>query len=105
VIIVLEICLLTYFTDCCWSTVLFVLLAGTLKLDISPCPSEMKNCLTSELYKVDPYPDNRIRPVKEIVEFAVRDILEPYTTYRSCTFVHQMIIICLSFKTCSHRTN
>jgi len=58
------------------------LLAGTLKLDISPCPAEVKNCLTAELYKVDPYPDNHIRPIKEIVEFPIHDILEPYTTYR-----------------------
>jgi len=60
--------------------------AGTLKLDISPCPPDVKNCLTPELYKVDPYPDNHVRPIKEIVEFPVRDILEPYTTYRSDTY-------------------
>ena len=59
---------------------------GTLKLDISPCPSEVKNCLTAELYKVDPYPDNHIRPIKEIIEFPIHDILEPYTTYRYHTF-------------------
>jgi len=69
-------------TDHC----LVVMLAGTLKLDISPCPSEMKNSLTPELYRVDPYPDNNLRPIKEIVEFPVRDVLEPYTTYRSCVF-------------------
>ena len=76
---------------------MFVLLAGTLKLDISPCPSEVKNSLTAELYKVDPYPDNRIRPVKEIVEFPVRDILEPYTTYRSRMLMLEVFIVYQSF--------
>jgi len=81
--------------------------AGTLKLDISPCPPEVKNCLTPELYRVDPYPDNRIRPIKEIVEFPVRDILEPYTTYRSCTFLLELMIInqnySVSFQFCNNQ--
>jgi len=76
-------------------------------LDISPCPPEVKNCLTPELYRVDPYPDNRIRPIKEIVEFPVRDILEPYTTYRSCTFLLELIIInqnySVSFQFCNNQ--
>ena len=56
--------------------------AGTLKLDISPCPAEPKYCLTPELYRIDPYPDDKGRPTKEIVEFPQRDIYKPHTTYR-----------------------
>jgi hypothetical protein len=29
---------------------------GILKLDISPCPDEPKNCLTPELVRLQPYP-------------------------------------------------
>lgn len=29
---------------------------GVLKLDISPCPDEPKNCLTPELVHLHPYP-------------------------------------------------
>jgi hypothetical protein len=29
---------------------------GVLKLDISPCPDEPKNCLTPELVRLQPYP-------------------------------------------------
>ena len=30
-------------------------IGGTLKLDISPCPEEVKQCLTPELAKLRPY--------------------------------------------------
>jgi len=93
----MGVCLSELVTVCCCYDIVFVLLAGTLKLDISPCPSEVKNSLTAELYKVDPYPDNRIRPIKEIVEFPVRDILEPYTTYRSCTVMLEVFIVYQTF--------
>ena len=48
--------------------------------------------MTAELYKIDPYPEDNYRPVKEIVEFPIREIYEPFTTYRLddfalCNFV------------------
>lgn len=55
---------------------------GQLKLDVSPCPEDLKYCLTPELYKIDPYPDDKGRPIKEVVEFAPREVYEPFTTYR-----------------------
>ena len=71
-------------------------------MDISPCSLEVKNCLTAELYKVDPYPDNQMRPVKEIVEFPVHDILEPYTTYRYCALTIVVITTALFiYEVCS----
>lgn len=45
---------------------------ATLKLDISPCPSDVKNCLTTELYKVHPYLDDKSRPIKEQLEFPIK---------------------------------
>ena len=49
---------------------------------MSPCPEEPKYCLTPELYRIDPYPDDKGRPTKEVLEFPTRDVYEPYTTYR-----------------------
>lgn len=59
-----------------------VLFLGTLKLEVVPCPTEFKWGLTPELYKIDPYPDEKSRPTKEVLEFPIRDIYEPYSTYR-----------------------
>ncbi|PVD22808.1 hypothetical protein C0Q70_16064 [Pomacea canaliculata] len=47
---------------------------ATLKLDISPCPEEIKYSLTPELMRVEPYPDSKGRPVKEILEFPSREV-------------------------------
>lgn len=60
---------------------------ATLKLEISPCPLEVKNCLTTELARLHPYVDEKTRPVKEILEFPIREILVPYYTYRNLLFV------------------
>lgn len=55
---------------------------GTLKLDICPCPDDPKYCLSPELKKIEPYPDEKGRPTKEIVEFSPRELFVPYTTFR-----------------------
>lgn len=60
---------------------------ATLKLEISPCPTEVKNCLTTELVKLHPYVDEKSRPLKEILEFPIREILVPHYTYRNLLFV------------------
>ncbi|XP_056020103.1 dedicator of cytokinesis protein 7-like isoform X2 [Ostrea edulis] len=61
---------------------------GTLKLDISPCPEEPRYMLTPELYKVEPYPDEKTRPTREILEFPSREIYNPHTAYRNLLFVY-----------------
>lgn len=61
---------------------------ATLKLEISPCPPEVKNCLTTELAKVHPYPDDHVKPVKELLEFPVKEILIPNYTYKNLLFVN-----------------
>lgn len=60
---------------------------ASLKLDISPCPSEVKHCLTTELEKVHPYPDDKSRPIKELLEFPVKEVLTPHYLYRNLLFV------------------
>lgn len=53
-----------------------------LKIDISPAPENPHYCLTPDLLQVKPYPDSRVRPTKEILEFPARDVYVPNTTYR-----------------------
>lgn len=60
---------------------------ATFKLEISPCPHELKNCLTTELAMLRPYPDEKCRPIKEILEFPVKEIFAPHYTYRNLLFV------------------
>ncbi|XP_044752960.1 dedicator of cytokinesis protein 7 [Coccinella septempunctata] len=60
---------------------------ATLKLEISPCTGEYKNCLTTELAKLLPYPDDKSRPIKELLEFPVKEILTPHYMYRNLLFV------------------
>ncbi|XP_065573211.1 dedicator of cytokinesis protein 6-like isoform X2 [Artemia franciscana] len=61
---------------------------GQLKLDVSPCPTEPKYCLTSELAKIEPYPDEHVRPTKDLAEFPPREILVPHQLYRNLLFVY-----------------
>lgn len=60
---------------------------ATLKLEIAPCPADIKNSLTTELYKIYPYSDEKSRPIKELLEFPVKEILLPHYTYRNLLFV------------------
>ncbi|CAB1332238.1 unnamed protein product [Coregonus sp. 'balchen'] len=53
-----------------------------LKIDISPAPENPHYCLTPDLQQVKPYPDGRVRPTREILEFPPRDVYVPNTTYR-----------------------
>ena len=61
---------------------------GLLKLDITPPPDNLKYCLTPELLQVSPYPDKQGAPVKEIQEFAPKDVFIPYVTYRNTLYVY-----------------
>ncbi|KAL3252390.1 hypothetical protein MRX96_017703 [Rhipicephalus microplus] len=47
---------------------------GTLRLDISPCAEEVRYCLSPELARLHPYPDEKGRPTKEMLEFPLRDV-------------------------------
>ncbi|CAH0558208.1 unnamed protein product [Brassicogethes aeneus] len=60
---------------------------ATFKLEISPCPIEYKNCLTPELAKLHPYPDDKGRPTKELLEFPVKELLTPHYTYKNLLYV------------------
>ncbi|KAI0241313.1 Dedicator of cytokinesis protein 7 [Lamellibrachia satsuma] len=68
------------------------MLPGSLKLDISPCPSELNYCLTPELSRLYPYPDDKNRPIKEILEFPSREVYEPYDTYRNLLYVYPRLL-------------
>uniref|UniRef100_A0A8D2LJQ8 Dedicator of cytokinesis 6 n=1 Tax=Varanus komodoensis TaxID=61221 RepID=A0A8D2LJQ8_VARKO len=59
-----------------------------LKIDISPVPESPLYCLSPELLHVHPYPDLRVRPTKEILEFPVREVYTPHTTYRNLLYVY-----------------
>lgn len=62
---------------------------GTFKLDISPCPEDVKYALTPELVKILPYPTDKIpRPIKEILEFPSLPIFNPHYIYRNLLFVN-----------------
>lgn len=60
---------------------------GTLKLDISPCPDEVPYCLTPELARITPYPDEKGRATKEILEFPPREMFIPHYSYRNLLYV------------------
>ncbi|KAK5930533.1 hypothetical protein CgunFtcFv8_026760 [Champsocephalus gunnari] len=57
-------------------------ITAQLKLDISPAPENPHYCLTPDLQQVKPYPDSRVRPTREILEFPPRDVYVPNTKYR-----------------------
>ncbi|XP_077992756.1 dedicator of cytokinesis protein 7-like isoform X2 [Glandiceps talaboti] len=61
---------------------------GTLKLDISPMPENLPYCLTPELQQVDPYPDMRGRPTREVQEIPSREVFVPNTTYKNILYVY-----------------
>lgn len=55
---------------------------GSLRLEIAPAPDVMNCCLTPEMLPVKPFPENRTRPHKEILEFPIREVYVPHTVYR-----------------------
>ncbi|XP_072255666.1 dedicator of cytokinesis protein 6 isoform X5 [Pyxicephalus adspersus] len=59
-----------------------------LKIDVSPAPEMPQFCLSPELRHVKPYPDPRVRPTKEVLEFPPKDVYSPYTSYRNLLFVY-----------------
>lgn len=55
---------------------------GLLRLEISIAPEVISCCLTPELLPVRPFPENRTRPHKEVLEFPIREVYVPHTVYR-----------------------
>uniref|UniRef100_A0A6I8NBE1 Dedicator of cytokinesis 6 n=1 Tax=Ornithorhynchus anatinus TaxID=9258 RepID=A0A6I8NBE1_ORNAN len=51
-------------------------------------PESPHFCLSPELHHVKPYPDPRVRPTKEILEFPAREVYVPHTTYRNLLYVY-----------------
>ncbi|XP_050551818.1 dedicator of cytokinesis protein 7 isoform X1 [Spodoptera frugiperda] len=60
---------------------------GTLKIEVSPCPEELKNGLTPELAKLHPYGDDNVRPCKEILPFPCQTPAMPHYHYRSLLYL------------------
>ncbi|KAM6963291.1 dedicator of cytokinesis protein 7 isoform 6-T6 [Aplochiton taeniatus] len=63
-------------------------ITAQLKIDISPAPENPHYCLTPDLQQVKPYPDSRVRPTREILEFPARDVYVPNTKYRNLLYVN-----------------
>ncbi|XP_053148937.1 dedicator of cytokinesis protein 8 isoform X2 [Hemicordylus capensis] len=61
---------------------------GLLKLEISPSSEALTCCLSPELLQVKPFPENRSRPHKEILEFPVREVYVTHTVYRNLLYVY-----------------
>ncbi len=70
---------------------------GNLKVDISAPGDNMPCCLTSNLWEIDPFPDNRSRrPTREIEEFPPMDVYAPHTTYKYVCVSIQVYIYSVS---------
>ena len=63
-------------------------LPGVLKIDICSITNEnLVNCrVNPELIRLHPYPDERISPIKELLEF--RDLLIPHLEHRNLLYVY-----------------
>ncbi|KAF4025402.1 hypothetical protein G4228_017290 [Cervus hanglu yarkandensis] len=63
-------------------------MVGFLKLEITLAPETINCCLTPEMLPVRPFPENRGRPHKEILEFPIREVYVPHTVYRNLLYVY-----------------
>nr|XP_020768292.1 dedicator of cytokinesis protein 8 [Odocoileus virginianus texanus] len=61
---------------------------GLLRLEIALAPETINCCLTPEMLPVRPFPENRGRPHKEILEFPIREVYVPHTVYRNLLYVY-----------------
>ncbi|KAL5487361.1 hypothetical protein EMCRGX_G019952 [Ephydatia muelleri] len=67
----------------------FKSIPGNLKIDISAPFENLQCCLTSNLWEVDPFPDNKSRrPNREIEEFPPQPVYHPATTYKNFLYVY-----------------
>ncbi|XP_078252208.1 dedicator of cytokinesis protein 8 isoform X2 [Rhinoraja longicauda] len=63
-------------------------ITGQIKTEILAVGESPTFCITPELLPVKPYPENRGRPIKEILEFPSREVYVPHTTYRNLLYVY-----------------
>lgn len=61
---------------------------GQIVIEVSPAPEEVAYALTPELAKVNPYPDEKTRPVKEVLEMPALPLLMPHFSYRNLLFIN-----------------
>lgn len=61
---------------------------GQLVIEISPAPEEVPYTLTPELARVNPYPDEKTRPAKQVLEFPAIPILLPHYSYRNLLYIN-----------------
>ncbi|KAG8239636.1 hypothetical protein J437_LFUL019327, partial [Ladona fulva] len=64
------------------------LIPGSLQLRISPCPTEMKCCLSPEMVAINPCPGENNPPIRELLEFPYKEIIEPYLSYRNLMYIY-----------------
>lgn len=60
----------------------------SIKLDVAHIRDQPRYCLTPELAKISPFPDEKGRPTKELLEFPLREVMEPHYLYRNLLFVY-----------------
>nr|CAB3239426.1 dedicator of cytokinesis protein 7 [Phallusia mammillata] len=65
---------------------------GKMKIDVSPAPANFPYCITPDLYRVKPYPDQRGRPTREVQEFPAREVTIPNTTYRNLLYIYPQTV-------------
>lgn len=61
-----------------------------MKLDLSPCPENFPYCITPDLYRLKPYPDQRGRPSREIKEFSPKEVYVPNLIYYNVMYVYPL---------------
>ncbi|XP_073967696.1 dedicator of cytokinesis protein 7-like [Choristoneura fumiferana] len=60
---------------------------ATLKIEVAPCPDDIRNGLTPELAKLHPSADDNVRPCKEVLPFPLHPPVTPHLQYRNLMFV------------------
>jgi len=61
-------------------------------LDLSPRPEELPRCLDPDLRRLSPYPDEKSRPVKEILEFP-SEVVSPDLTYCNLLYLYPKVSV------------
>lgn len=61
---------------------------GQIVIEISPAPEDVPYTLTPELAKVNPYPDEKTRPVKEVLEFPALPLFSSHYAYRNLLYIN-----------------
>lgn len=61
-------------------------------MDLSPRSEELPRCLDPDLRRLVPYPDEKSRPVKEILEFP-SEVISPDLTYRNLLYLYPKVYI------------